>query len=213
MRSRPRPASATACCMARRWRSAWCWPSISPCASASPPGRMRIACGATLPRRACRPSLPRLGLSGGAADRLLAHMGKDKKVKRRRDHADPAAPDRRGVRHARRTGRRIARVPRRKPLNLAPRGDQNEARFRAEFAQVESASPPAMAVPGLDPGIDPANGSIGSRRRDAPTFAATQPIGRPKRMHTRGAEAGCVSTARCRACAGTGSRRAHWRGP
>ena len=69
------------CCTARRWRSAWCWPSISRCGSGSPRGRTRTACAATSPRPGCRRRSPSSGLPATAADRLLAHMGKDKKVR------------------------------------------------------------------------------------------------------------------------------------
>ena len=69
------------CCMARRSRSAWCWRSISRCGSASPRGRTRTACGGTWPRPGCRRRSPRSGCPATPADRLLAHMGKDKKVR------------------------------------------------------------------------------------------------------------------------------------
>ena len=81
---------------------------------------------------------------GGAADRArrarprrqrgrpaARAYGQGQEGARRRDHADPAAPDRRRLCHARRTGRRIAGVSDRMRLNLAPRGNESEAGSRS----------------------------------------------------------------------------------
>ena len=54
-RSKPRPASPTGCCTARRWRSAWRWPSSFRRDASLFPRRMPRACVPILQRLACRP--------------------------------------------------------------------------------------------------------------------------------------------------------------
>src|SRR5881394_2714089 len=75
MLSRPKPGSATGCCMAKQSPSAWSLRLISRSASASRRVRAHIA-AAGLPTEPAA-----IGFSGNAADRLLGHMGKDKKVR------------------------------------------------------------------------------------------------------------------------------------
>ncbi len=82
MPSRPPPAFPTGCCMARRSRSAWRWPSNSRrgagcCPTATPSGSRAI-----LRRSACRSMLS--AIPGGLpdADRLMDLIAQDKKVKR-----------------------------------------------------------------------------------------------------------------------------------
>ena len=80
--SRPAAASPTACCTARRWRSAWCWPSSSPPAK---------ACSASADAGASRAHLAAVGLPthvkdvpGGVpgVDVLMDLIAQDKKVRR-----------------------------------------------------------------------------------------------------------------------------------
>ena len=67
--------------MARRWRSAWCWPSISQHGWGSSRRPRASGCAAISPRPGCRRALGDVGLEGVPAERLLAHMGRDKKVR------------------------------------------------------------------------------------------------------------------------------------
>ena len=103
MRWRPNAAMARSCCTARRWPSAWSWPSIS-----------RRASGLCPPADAARVGrhLAAVGLPTGAepsrgrsftADRLIGHMGHDKKVRRRPHHLRAGPRHRPGLR---RQGRR-----------------------------------------------------------------------------------------------------------
>ena len=80
--SKPRPASPTGCCTARRSRSAWCWPSSSRRAAGCCRRPTPSASGAISRRSACRRSLADVAGGAPGADRLMELIAQDKKVKR-----------------------------------------------------------------------------------------------------------------------------------
>ena len=104
-RWRRRPATAPRCCTARRWRSAWSWPSslsarlgLCPAEDAVRVRRHLAAVG--LPTASARPR--RTGLTPA---RLVARMAQDKKVKDGRLDLRAGARHRRGVPDAARSSR------------------------------------------------------------------------------------------------------------